>query len=129
MSEQVGPKVVIIEDDAGWQEIAKDSLLKIGCNVVAIVGTMAEAIEQTIPQLEALGVAFVLVDGNLSYGETKGYEGQQLAAQIKEQAPSVTTVGFSALDQPYVDKKLGKNNVYRLDVLRAVIFPNQSEVQ
>lgn len=109
MSEADGSiKVAIFEDDQMWREIAKGDIEGLGCVVVAMAGSMVEALNDIIPQLEAMGVNFVLVDGNLSEDAIGGNDGRVLASKVKEIAPSVLTVGFSGSKQEYVDRQLGK---------------------
>lgn len=101
-------KVAIFEDDKMWQEMARQEIESLGCMVVAMSGSMVEALDQIIPQLEAMGVSFVLVDGNMSEDAIGGHDGRVLAKRVKEAAPSVLTVGFSGSKQEYVDRQLGK---------------------
>lgn len=103
-------KVAIFENDKMWREEAKAEIETLGCIVVAMAGSMAEALDQVIPQLEAMGVNFVLVDGNLSEHSIEGRDGRILAQKIKEATQSVLTVGFSLSEQDYVDRQLGKHD-------------------
>jgi len=121
MTEQDSPKVVIIEDSKSWQEMTRRLLEDMGVSVVAIVDNMLQATEEIIPQLEALGVQFVLLDGNLDPNESSGAEGRALAAQIREQAPSVKIVGFSGNTQDYIDIPLGKSKFSEEGLRKAVL--------
>jgi CheY-like chemotaxis protein len=114
-------KLVIIEDDENWPEIILEILEDLNVHPVAIVNNIVEATEKIIPQLESLGVQVVILDGNLSPGRNDGQEGRTMAAQIREQAPSVRIVGLSAGDQDYLDTHLNKGN-FELDDLRNAIL-------
>jgi DNA-binding NtrC family response regulator len=113
MTEKIAPKVVIIEDDSHYSEIAKKNLEELGVVVVAVVENYLVALENIIPYLVEEGINYVLLDGNLSPGKYDGQEGLTLANEIKKQAPNVKIVGHSALGQDYVDIPLGKFGIKR----------------
>lgn len=121
MTEQDSLRVVVIEDSLKWQERCLEVLGAMGATVVAVAENMLQATQEVIPKLEALGVQFVLLDGNLHPSQSNGADGLALAAQIRKQAPSVRIIGFSSAPQQYVDIDLGKGNFNQANLTEALL--------
>jgi DNA-binding NarL/FixJ family response regulator len=82
-------KVAIIEDRRDFRMIERGLLAEGGHTVVMEMATVWEA-QGSIPDLWLSGVQVVILDGNLTPGQTDGSEGRQLAKQIKEAYPDGT---------------------------------------
>src|ERR1035437_4382114 len=82
-------KVAIIEDRRDFRMIERGLLAEGGHTVVMVMATVWEA-QGSIPDLWLSGVQVVILDGNLTPGQTDGSEGRQLAKQIKEAYPDGT---------------------------------------
>lgn len=114
-------KVVIFEDYERWQELSREILESLGVVVVAIVDNMITATDDIIPQLETLGVQYVLLDANLKDAKrSNGADGKKLAKQIRQQAPLVKIIGFSSESQDYVDIKMGKAKLSKVTIRAAM---------
>ena len=82
-------KVAIIEDRRDFRMIERGLLAEGDHTVVMEMATVWEA-QGSIPDLWLSGVQVVILDGNLTPGQTDGSEGRQLAKQIKEAYPDGT---------------------------------------
>jgi DNA-binding NarL/FixJ family response regulator len=82
-------RVAIIEDKRDFRMIERGLLAEGGHTVVMEIATVWEA-QRSIPDLWLSGVQVVILDGNLTPGQTDGSEGRQLAKQIKEVYPDGT---------------------------------------
>ncbi len=103
-------RVVIFEDEDFWVELAQEELKALGCVIVAVIRNMAQA-EQVIPTLAQQNIQYALIDGNLSKNASGGYDGRSIHEQLKQAAPEIKTIGYSAVDQAYVDHQLGKQGM------------------
>ncbi len=82
-------RVAIIEDKRDFRMIERGLLAEGGHTIVMEIATVWEA-QSLIPDLWLSGVQVVILDGNLTPGQTDGSEGRQLAKQIKEAYPDGT---------------------------------------
>lgn len=107
-------RVFLVEDEPEWREYYKRRLERAGHEVALTASTLSEALSQ-IGRLEKEGVQVAVVDGNLGAGEWSGSDGRRVVEAIKNNAPSVKTVGMSGAGKiPGVDVDLGKPNIAKL---------------
>jgi|GEM_PF-6990224 len=112
-----GLNVAIIENNAyrdGWaHERAEKILRELGYAVIPFSVNLEQVLNEVIPQLESLEVCFALIDSfrNVSTREKLALDESndtKIADRMREQAPSVTTIGFARESkQNNVDVRMG----------------------
>jgi CheY-like chemotaxis protein len=102
-------RVSLIEDDSDEQELLKKYLERCGHTVVLSANSLPEALS-AVKRFNELKVDVAVIDGNLNEEDTSGNDGQEVLRAIREQAPQVRTIGFSASKMDGVDIYLGKQN-------------------
>lgn len=90
-------KIFWVEDRDNERRLAAPDLEKAGHIIVGNARTFQEAMD-SIPGLANLGTQVVILDGNLTEGETGGYEGHDIGAAIKQAHPDIIVVGNSSYD-------------------------------
>lgn len=105
-------KVFVAEDDPGWQARIQRYLARSNHQLVLTAQSLPESLA-AINRFQELQIQVAIIDGNLD--NLKGTDGIELAQAIKDRAPNVKTIGFSALDKiPNTDVDLGKANIGKL---------------
>lgn len=90
--------VFLIENDENSRENAVTFLEMAGHRVVETASTLDEALNK-IPSLTNKGVDVAIVDGNLSFGDESGKNGEVIAREIKAAHPEIVVIGH-ALRKP-----------------------------
>lgn len=106
-------RVFVAEDDAEWRERINRLLVRSGHEVVMTAETRQQAME-AVKRLQELGVQVATIDGNLRKFDSSGDDGQAILSAIREQAPNVKTVGFSALGVRGADANVDKGDPFEL---------------
>ena len=91
-------KVFFVEDDDDSREVSTEFLEMKGHRVVEKASSLREAISK-IPFLNRKGVNVAIVDGNLSFGDESGRDGETVSREIKAKHPNIVVIGH-ALSKP-----------------------------
>lgn len=91
-------RVFFVEDNNDSRETSTEFLEMSGHIVVETASSLNEALKK-IPNLNAKGVNVAIVDGNLSFGDESGRDGELVAREIKAKQPNIVVIGH-ALKKP-----------------------------
>lgn len=110
-------RVAIAEDSTTFIKIIRELLKDSGHEVVAQVSNLPDALE-LVHKLAELKVDVLLLDGNLTEDEYKGYDAQAILAEMTKLNSTVKTIGLSGNNIRGVTKDLGKGNI--MDLAKAI---------
>lgn len=115
-------KVVVIEDQDAWRQMAKDYLEACGHTVVAEAISLNEAfgLVDKIADNE-VEADVILLDGNLTQDSIDGKHAQQIAARIKERGVTSKVIGFATMYMDYYKVKVDADSLKRMNSVAQAI--------
>lgn len=90
--------IFYVEDDEDSFAVTNEFLEMSGHRVIVKATSFEEALEK-IPTLTKKGVNVAIVDGNLSFGDESGRDGERVALEIKKHNKNIIVIGH-ALKKP-----------------------------
>ena len=90
--------IFYVEDDEDSFAVTNEFLEMSGHHVTVKATSLKDALAK-IPMLTENGVNVAIVDGNLSFGDESGQDGERVALEIKKHNKSITVIGH-ALSKP-----------------------------